>query len=88
MLGAVQLMLKSLPEARQAFIKTTELNPNYAQAYLALGNISSMEKDNAAALENYVRAVELDSMLAKAYFAPALETLSACCGSLSKSSRD
>ena len=58
-LGSAYRQLGRFDEAQQSFQWALELNPNDAQAWLALGIVRAQAGDNGGAVEAYARAVKL-----------------------------
>ena len=59
-LGSVDATAGRRPEARQALMKATMLNPDFAKAHILLGRLSAEEGDLARSAAEYERAAEID----------------------------
>ncbi len=58
--------LQRYPEARADLEQVIEMNPNLAEAYYTLGLVYEYEVEYAKAIEQYVRAIDVDNSYEKA----------------------
>ncbi len=68
MIGICHQVQQELIKAKQAYLKTIEVDPTYVSAYVPLANILSSEGNPREALKYYGKAVELDPEQYKAFY--------------------
>lgn len=67
-LGQVQTAKKDLTAANDSFAKSLGIDDKFAPAYLHRGVAKALINDNAGAIADYTRAIQLDPKLIDAYF--------------------
>ncbi len=67
-LGVALFDLKRYDEAKEAFRKAIELNPEHEDAYNNLGNLFNQQERYKKAEEAYRKAIELNPKYARAYY--------------------
>ncbi|MBI3189563.1 MAG: tetratricopeptide repeat protein [Ignavibacteriales bacterium] len=55
-------------QAKEYYIRSTELTPFFARAFNNLGSVYAVQESTQLAITNYLRALELDSTYADAYY--------------------